>query len=170
MPKRNTAVKASVGGGYETLSKLPGKVYDNVLFKNEAGWDPAGYSVDAAPEVVKHYRDAELTHGRIAMAAIAGILAAEKWHPFFPTIGGTAHEQLAAINEMYPAFKWFAIAHIWINEALRLYKFDISTRGDRLLPGEEPGDYKYDPLKLYPKTEAAQNQMKTREVNNGRLA
>jgi len=48
------------------------------------------------------YRDAELLHGRMGMLAVAGILAAEKFHPVFPDASGTAHEQLARVNELVP--------------------------------------------------------------------
>mmetsp|Transcript_20743 Transcript_20743/g.28982 ORF Transcript_20743/g.28982 Transcript_20743/m.28982 type:complete len:176 (+) Transcript_20743:442-969(+) len=147
-----------------------GKVYDNVLFRQETGWDPVGLARGQPEAVLKKYRDAELLHGRMGMLAVAGILAAEKFHPVFPDASGTAHEQLARVNELVPAFKWFALGHIIINEALRTPKFDIENRGDRLWEGEEPGNYGWDPLNLMPKTEDAKAVRSNQEVNNGRLA
>jgi hypothetical protein len=37
---------------------------------------------------VKRLREAEVTHSRVAMAAAAGILFQEWWHPLFPQIQG----------------------------------------------------------------------------------
>jgi hypothetical protein len=38
---------------------------------------------------IKRLRESEVTHGRTAMAAGAGILLQEAWHPIFPDIQGT---------------------------------------------------------------------------------
>jgi len=154
----------------KAMDGMAGKVYDNVLFKQEAGWDPLNLAEGKPKEVINKYRDAELIHGRMAMAAVAGILMAEKFHPVFPEISGTAHEQLAAVFEKVPAFRWFALMHIWINEGLRLYKFDIEKRGGALKSGEVPGDYGYDPLNLMPKKPDAALVRQNQEINNGRLA
>ena len=40
---------------------------------------------------VKRLREAEVTHARVAMAAAAGILFQEWWHPLFPQIQGAPH-------------------------------------------------------------------------------
>ncbi len=39
---------------------------------------------------VKRLRESEVTHARVAMAAAAGILLQELWHPIFPDIVGPA--------------------------------------------------------------------------------
>lgn len=83
------------------------------------------------------------------MLAVAGILLAEKFHPVFPDVGGTALQQWDKVNELVPvsdyhprtqknktlrqAFKWFALMHVVINEAFRTPKFDINNRGDRVI-------------------------------------
>lgn len=40
-------------------------------------WDPLGLGAKATPNTLKRYREAELTHGRVAMLAVVGFLAGE---------------------------------------------------------------------------------------------
>ena len=74
-------------------------------------WDPLGFTDGqarphkrwvhfSAPQLtrarmqsineVKRLREAEVTHGRVAMSAAAGILLQEAWHPLFGDIQGPA--------------------------------------------------------------------------------
>jgi hypothetical protein len=43
---------------------------------------------------IKRLRESEVAHGRVAMAAVAGILLQEAWHPIFPAIQGMRMHQL----------------------------------------------------------------------------
>jgi len=133
-PPRSVSAKATVlgDGGYNTLTNMYGKVYDNVIFRQEHGFDPMGLAKGQPPAVLAKYRDAELLHGRMGMLAVAGILLAEKFHPVFPSASGTALQQWDEVNRLVPAFKWFALGHVIVNEAFRTPKFDITHRADRV--------------------------------------
>eukprot|EP00566_Odontella_aurita_P025418 CAMPEP_0113570084 /NCGR_PEP_ID=MMETSP0015_2-20120614/24768_1 /TAXON_ID=2838 /ORGANISM="Odontella" /LENGTH=126 /DNA_ID=CAMNT_0000472817 /DNA_START=264 /DNA_END=640 /DNA_ORIENTATION=- /assembly_acc=CAM_ASM_000160 len=41
-------------------------------------WDPLGFAEKADDALLKKYREAELTHGRVAMLAVLGFLVGEK--------------------------------------------------------------------------------------------
>lgn len=51
----------------------------------------------------------------------------------------------------------------WVKQPLKLGVADLKE-------DYEPGNFGFDPLGLMPKDEAGQMQMKTKELNNGRLA
>ena len=54
-------------------------------------FDPLGLSKDLDLTEMKRYREAEVTHGRVAMTAVIGFLVAESFHPLFGgNIGGPA--------------------------------------------------------------------------------
>jgi hypothetical protein len=44
------------------------------------------------------------------------------------------------------------------------------TRFARLKPDQEPGDFKWDPFRWYPSDPTEQSIIKTKELQNGRLA
>ena len=45
-------------------------------------FDPAGLSVNAKPADIKRWREAELTHGRVAMLAALGFIVGEQLEDF----------------------------------------------------------------------------------------
>lgn len=57
--------------GFEFAQELPG------ITKPLGFWDPAGFCENTSPGEVKRYREAELTHGRVAMLATIGYLVGE---------------------------------------------------------------------------------------------
>ena len=63
--KASTAISASLDG-------LPGALAPAGVF------DPLGLAEKATDATLKRYREAELTHGRVAMLATVGFLAGEK--------------------------------------------------------------------------------------------
>lgn len=167
--KRDVSAKASIQPGYEHLNNLNGKVYDNILFRQSAGWDPYGFLADANKDQVLRMREAEIVHGRMAMLAAAGELLAEIHHPIFPTASGTALEQFQAVGKLCgPMFLYGFMAHVHAQEALR-FSGRFKDR-HTLAEGQEPGAYDWDPLGLAPKNEEAKAKRQNQELNNGRLA
>ena len=70
-----------------------------LLGKKEIGnFDPLGLSKDLDLTEMKRYREAEVTHGRVAMTAVLGFLVAESFHSLFGgNIGGPAIYHLVSI-------------------------------------------------------------------------
>ncbi|KAL7530135.1 hypothetical protein ACHAXR_003325, partial [Thalassiosira sp. AJA248-18] len=75
--KTSTAMKAFSFGKKEaavvaapafTIDTIPGALAPMGLF------DPLGFAAKADEEGLKKYREAELTHGRVAMLAVVGFL------------------------------------------------------------------------------------------------
>mmetsp|Transcript_2871 Transcript_2871/g.5480 ORF Transcript_2871/g.5480 Transcript_2871/m.5480 type:complete len:258 (-) Transcript_2871:187-960(-) len=155
--------------GWKHLDSMYGKVYDNMLFREENGWDPMGLARNVDPATVDRFRDSELVHGRIGMLAILGQLFGEVHHPLFPDATGTAWEQYVAIGKVAgPMFLYGFMAHVHIQEAGRFAdRFDGI---EKLKAGQEPGVYGWDPLGLAPKNDEDLLRLKNQEVNNGRLA
>merc|ERR1712224_711540 len=129
---------------------------------------------------VKRYREAEVTHGRVAMTAVLGFLVAESFHPLFGgNIGGPAIRHLDKVREVAPIFFDFlafgiACAELyrslvgWVNptklkeqNAEFLYKLNDDYY---------PGDVGFDPMGLKPTDPAEFAEMQTKELQNGRLA
>ena len=56
------------------------KVGDKTL-AGDMNFDPL--MIADSPEKLAWYREAEVTHGRVAMTAVLGFLVAENFHPLF---------------------------------------------------------------------------------------
>lgn len=118
-----------------------------------------------APEWVPWFREAELKHGRAAMLAVAGFVV-----PEFVRIPGEqfsfeaipkvidAHDALP--DSMIQIFGWISFL-----EAVSFPALANMNEFDRA-----PGDFGFDPLKLYPKDPTKQKEMQLKELKNGRLA
>merc|ERR1719432_727535 len=65
-------------------------------------FDPAGFLEGKDKLEVYRLREAELTHGRVAMLASLGFLVQEKFHPLFSGDGGPAIDQLPKL----PIWLW----------------------------------------------------------------
>jgi len=150
-------------------------------------FDPLGLSKDLPVQEVKRYREAEVTHGRVAMLATVGYLVAEPFHPLFDgAIGGPANTHLTQLREVAPAFfVWLAVAifaaeigranYGWTRpgaamEENRELDYDGKTFLTKLNDGYYPGDVGFDPLGLKPSDPKAFAKMQTKELQNGRLA
>jgi len=136
-------------------------------------WDPAGFSKEADPNALKRYREAEITHGRLAMLGTLGMLTQEKLHPLFGgNFPGPSVFHFEEIQKANPAFWYPVMLSIAIAELGRARlgwtSPDESLWG--LQDKYDPGNLGFDPLGLYPTTEAEQTNMKNKELNNGRLA
>jgi hypothetical protein len=141
-------------------------------------FDPLGIAEDALnlpPKMdrVRFYRECELKHGRVAMLAVLGFPVAEQFHPLF---GGDIDVP------SYIAFQQTPLQSFWPLVLLVIGKLEISSVFSFEQPLEEgkwwtlmqdrmPGDFGFDPLKVYPSMFPAQRmEMRTKELNNGRLA
>lgn len=86
-------------------------------------FDPLGLTSDMSVEEIKRYREAEVTHGRVAMLATLGYLVGEKFHPFFGgSISGPANSHLGQVREVSPVFFFLLTAAIGLTELSRALK------------------------------------------------
>merc|ERR1712127_962513 len=134
-------------------------------------FDPIGFSKDADLDTVKRYREAEVMHGRVAMAAVLGYLIQEST----PTItyGMNVHHTIA--NDQIPEvpgtvmFPFFLAINL--AEAFRASKGWVEPGLGPLFTLREnyyPGDLGLTLFK--PKDAEGFANMQTKELNNGRLA
>lgn len=117
------------------------------------------------------YREAELTHGRVAMLASVGMLVGEKFNPLFDgAITGPAINQFQQVPENFWLPLTFVIA------IAELYRARLGWKppagGDLFTCKDDytPGSLGYDPLGLKPDNETEFIEMQNKELNNGRLA
>jgi light-harvesting complex I chlorophyll a/b binding protein 1 len=139
-------------------------------------WDPAGLSNDKDSFTLKQWREAEIKHGRVCMLASVGLLTQELLkNPL--GIDGPAIRHLDLIDVEFPEFGEFFILGCAFIEAYTILNF-WEKRSDtrelnrpaRLLDTSEPGNYGWDPLGWYPEDPEQQQIIRTKEIQNGRLA
>ena len=161
---------------------LPGSLAPVPLF------DPFDLAAGATVEEVKLWREAEVTHGRVAMLATVGFLAQEQAHFLFVEPAkdiGPAIRHLDEVRAVNPAFfegLTFAIACAELYRALYGW---VSPQAPPARPTREyggvgrprmlkadyyPGDVGFDPLGLKPATADGFAEMATKELQHGRLA
>merc|ERR1719502_502761 len=136
-------------------------------------FDPLGFcSGDARAGRVKFLREAELKHGRVAMLAAVGFVVAEGFHPLF---GGSIDQpsfvafQATPLQTFWPAVL-AAIGAVEITtSALATFK-PLDAGWWELKADYMPGELGFDPLGLAPADADGLKVMKTKEINNGRLA
>uniref|UniRef100_A0A0G4FHA1 Plastid light harvesting protein n=1 Tax=Chromera velia CCMP2878 TaxID=1169474 RepID=A0A0G4FHA1_9ALVE len=138
-----------------------------------------GYTPDSEKgEQLKRYREAELKHGRLAMMATLGFFVVEglNFHPLFPKVEGIAINQYQQLPGAAQAFLALCVGLI---EGINIEKGWKDPRKDAdnfftLEEDFEPGTYNWDPAKFITKygleDAAKMKEMKTKELNNGRLA
>jgi len=141
-------------------------------------FDPLGLLPTSVDEV-KRFREAEVTHGRVAMLASVGFLIGESFHPLFGLDGKEilAIDSLTEVRQVFPAF--FEVLAVAIGAA-ELYRAKAgwtepydrisSVKSTVLNSAYYPGDIGFDPLGLKPKTSEGFVEMQNKELQNGRLA
>ena len=140
-------------------------------------FDPLGFAEKADENTMKRYREAELTHGRVAMLASVGFLVGEKVEGssflFDSQITGPAITHLAQV----PVGFWVALTvAIGAAETRRaeigwVEPENVPVDQPGLLRAEyTPGDIGFDPLGLKPSDPEELKIMQTKELQNGRLA
>ena len=149
-------------------------------------FDPFGFVDGKSVEEIKRFREAEVTHGRVAMMASVGYLVGESFHPLFGgQISGPANTHLAQVQEVAPQFFFALAVAIGISETTRALigweppqkaiktNAELGERGafGALLRNDYyPGDIGFDPLGLKPNNAKEFAEMQTKELQNGRLA
>jgi light-harvesting complex I chlorophyll a/b binding protein 1 len=142
-------------------------------------FDPAGYTKEVTEDQYKLYQEAELKHGRVSMLAFLGIVVGELINPLFGgQITGPAIYQFQQADEILPFF-WIlvlgligGIETVGINKAWQPLEDTLKEPLGiaKLKKTHVAGDLGFDPLGFAPKDPVALKAMKTKEVNNGRLA
>lgn len=154
-----------------TVDTIPGALDPVGLF------DPLGFADKADESTLKRYREAELTHGRVAMLATVGFLVGEavesKTVLFNGEISGPAITHLAQVNPVFWIFLGAGIAKAETTRAeigwVEPKEVPVDKPG--LLRNEYiPGNLNFDPLGLKPEDPEDFALMQTKELQNGRLA
>jgi hypothetical protein len=140
-------------------------------------FDPLGFCRSGTSEgKIRFYREVEIKHCRVAMLAAVGIPVGENFHPLWggnidvPSVQACTAPEL---QDFWPQFG-FLIACL---EILSVFTFN-SPLGQTPFGSElwsirsdyDPGNLGFDPLGLMPQGELSSKDMKTKELNNGRLA
>lgn len=135
-------------------------------------FDPLKLSSKVSEPRFKFYQEAELKHGRVAMLASVGFPLAEQYHPLW---GGKIDVPSYIAFQATPLQTfWFdVVLFIAIFEVFSVFTFNNPFEGKEpwsMKESREPGDFGFDPLNLKPKDQNVLNDMKTRELNNGRVS
>jgi light-harvesting complex I chlorophyll a/b binding protein 1 len=141
-------------------------------------FDPADFLGNArTKDDVKRWRESEITHGRVAMLASLGFIAQEQlidWPQSpFPHVEGAAITHFQQVEAKGAIFWEPLVFAIGLAEAYRItigWANPKSTGFNKLEADYTPGDLGFDPLNLYPSDPKQQYDLKTKELNNGRLA
>jgi len=142
-------------------------------------FDPLGLANGKSAGEIKKFREAELKHGRVAMLAFVGILVGESFNPLFDgKITGPAIYQFQQADDLV-SFFWVGVLFIialiegqniltgWEPAEVTVSRKDgvAELRGDYV-----NGDLGFDPLGLKPADQSAFDVIRTKELQNGRLA
>lgn len=140
-------------------------------------FDPLNLSGGKDFNAVKKIRESELKHGRIAMVAVLGVFVGESFNPLFDgKITGPAIFQFQQADDLVPFF-WtgvlFVTALIEGQNILDGWEPASDTVGKRVANLKDDyinGDLGFDPLGLKPADEESFDNLRTKELQNGRLA
>jgi len=144
-------------------------------------FDPLGLTKGKSESELKRFREAEITHSRVAMLAALGFIFQEALieRPLFATkelgpIKGPAIYHFQEVAERFPFFWLLTIPAIGYFENIRARKgWQDPTQGGDLFGLKEdytPGDLGFDPFGAFPIDSNGQAEMRNKELNNGRLA
>jgi len=146
---------------------LPGICEPTGFFDPLSLTDAPTFTVSEA----KRFREAEVTHGRVAMLATVGWVLQEEYHPIFPSDGGPAFRHFQEVEGTFPQFWEIVLLAIGTWELRRArIGWNEPTEIEQMRAEYTPGEIGFDPLGLLPTDEAELYNLKTKELNNGRLA
>jgi len=139
-------------------------------------FDPLGFSKNGSMELLQWYREAEIKHGRVAMAAFVGFLVNYQGISFpadltmsgekFSSLGTKA--PLAAWDNISDKGKWSILGFIGLLEVLGEAEKPHYMRGGK--SGTNKLVWNFGDKYLSGKTEEQKREKRTAEINNGRLA
>lgn len=154
-----------------TVDNIPGAIAPMGIF------DPLGLAEKADETTLKRYREAEVTHGRVAMLAVLGFLAGEAVEgTSFLWDASVSGPAITHLGQVPPVF--WALLTIGIGAAEQK-RAEIGWVEPKNVPVAQagllrdnyvPGDIGFDPLGLKPTDPEEFNTMATKELQNGRLA
>jgi hypothetical protein len=141
--------------------------------QGNADFDPVGFAEVYDP---KWLREAEIKHGRVSMLAVVGFLTQQVGVHFPGSLYETKNPIDAFFTVLHSDYAFNPIAQIffgigvleWINHDGKVTMEDMHTNSDR-----EVGEFKapfYGAKRLKGKSAEYIADMKTKELNNGRLA
>merc|ERR1712176_916923 len=140
-------------------------------------FDPLGLAEKATEATLLRYREAEITHGRVAMLAFIGFLVGEKVEGssflFDASIKGPAITHLSQVPTLFWLLLVLSIGYTEINRAqVAFVDPSVVPTGQQGLMRKDhfPGDIGFDPLSLKPEDPEEFNTMVTKELQHGRLA
>ena len=142
-------------------------------------FDPLGLSSEKSASEIKKIREAELKHGRVCMLAFLGILVGENFNPLFNgQITGPAIYQFQQADNILSFFWEIVLFSIALVEGQNIISgwespLDTNKKATGVASLKEDyinGDLGFDPLNLTPTDAAGFDAMRTKEINNGRLA
>ncbi|CAL5223979.1 g6590 [Coccomyxa viridis] len=125
---------------------------------------------------LRRWREAELTHGRVAMLAALGFIVQEQLEDFpgpFPNVRGPAIYHFQQVEAEGAVFWLPLLLFIGVCESYRVglgWAEPRSTNFYSLRDDYEPGNLGFDPFGLLPEDPKERKDMQSRELNNGRLA
>ena len=106
-------------------------------------WDPLGFATDADEATLRKYREAEVTHGRVAMLAAVGFLVGEAVEGstflFDSQITGSAIDQFAQVPVGYTLLLVGAIGFAELQRAKTGWVDPADTKFDQ--PGQLKAEY-----------------------------
>lgn len=140
-------------------------------------FDPFGFAERADNNTLKRYREAEITHGRVAMLATLGFLVGEQVTGSTPLFNGSIEGPAISHLNQCPQFFWvallFCVSFIEFVRAQVGFVEPWNVPMDQpgyLRASYDPGDLGFDPLGLKPSDPFELKVMQTKELQNGRLA
>ena len=143
---------------------------------NKGFFDPLGLHKGASIPDVRRWREAELTHGRVAMLAALGFVVGEQLEDsssFLLFDGNITGPAIGHYQQLGQGFWEPLLLAIGVCESYRVAVGWATPQGNgfnQLKEDYVPGDLAFDPLGLKPKDEEELYELQTKELNNGRLA
>ena len=182
VPSKTTSTSSALKGA--TLKNPSSKEFAYGLPGNEIpgnemsrfDFDPLGFAERASPAEMVKYREAELKHGRVAMAAFVGFLVNYQGitFPADLTMSGEKFSSLGTGNPLLAwdnisdKGKWSILGFIGLLEVLGEAEKPHYMRGGK--SGTHDLVWYFGSKYLSGKTEEQKLRSRTAEINNGRLA
>ncbi|KAK7249829.1 chlorophyll A-B binding protein [Aureococcus anophagefferens] len=155
----NVATTSYDPSDFSDVTKLPGILAPVEFF------DPLNFAADASESELKRYREAELTHGRVAMLASVGFLVGESGAtPLFGgNIDGIAINQFWKVpTGFWPVILLFIAVRETFSALSGWMEPTVPENYFQLRSGYTPGDIDFDPLGLCPADAMEFKEMQTK--------